>query len=89
MTIFVLEQENAKVLNVQKLMDVKRDGFNLRSFVDKNNLKPITATLFRTKWDESMRSVMKRTGLEKELGVEFKRKKIEPLPYKRRTERMR
>ena len=64
-------------------------GFNLRSFADSNKLNAITATLFRTKWDESMAGVMDRAGLKDQIAVEFKRKRVEPLPYKRRTERMR
>ncbi|KAK7188109.1 hypothetical protein DPSP01_001649 [Paraphaeosphaeria sporulosa] len=89
LAIFVLEQQDAKALNISRIKAEKRDGFILRSFVDRNKLKPIGVTLFRTKWDESMEGVMMRNGLEKEVNVEFKRKKIEPLPYKRRTERMR
>lgn len=90
LAIFVLEQKDAKPLSISKIRDnEKRDGFVLRSFVDRKKLKPIGVTLFRTKWDESMEGVMMRNGLETEVNVEFKRKKIEPLPYKRRTERMR
>jgi large subunit ribosomal protein L35 len=87
MAVFILEQ--SKPLKVQKLGDIKREDFILRSFIDKNKLKTIGATLFRTKWDESMAEVMKRMGLTNEADVEFKRKRVEPLPYKRRTERMR
>lgn len=89
MAIFVLEQKDAQTLNIAQMKKEKRDGFRLRSFVDRMKLKPIGVTLFRTKWDESMEDVMKRNGLESEVDVEFKRKKIEPLPYKKRTERMR
>ncbi|KAJ4305742.1 mitochondrial 54S ribosomal protein YmL35 [Kalmusia sp. IMI 367209] len=89
LAVFVLEQKDAQALNVAGITRTKRDGFILRSFVDKHKLKPIGVTLFRTKWDESMAGVMQRNGLEKEANVEFKRKKIEPLPYKKRTERMR
>ena len=89
LAIFVLEQADAKVLDVRQLSKTKRDNFSLRSFADKHKLRPITATLFRTIWDESMPGVMERAGLEDQINVEFKRKRIEPLPYKRRTERMR
>ncbi|KAF1969071.1 PEBP-like protein [Bimuria novae-zelandiae CBS 107.79] len=89
MAIFVLEQKDAQPLNISKIKSEKRDGFILRSFVDRMKLKPIGATLFRTKWDESMEGIMKRHGLEDEINVEFKRKRIDPLPYKKRTERMR
>jgi large subunit ribosomal protein L35 len=89
LAIFILEQNEAKALDVVRIGKTVREKFNLRSFVDKNTLKPIGATLFRTKWDDGMVGVMERAGLQKELAVEFKRKKVEPLPYKRRTERMR
>lgn len=89
MTVFVLEQKDAQALNVGKISETQRKDFILRSFIDKHKLKPIGATLFRTKWDESMAGVMQRNGLENEVNVEFKRKRIEPLPYKKRTERMR
>ncbi|USP78102.1 phosphatidylethanolamine-binding protein pebp [Curvularia clavata] len=84
--IFVFEQNAGQALDITKLSQTKRMGFNLRSFSDSNKLKPITATLFRTKWDDSMAGVMERAGLKSQLNVEFKRKKVEPLPYKRRTE---
>ncbi|KAF2851589.1 PEBP-like protein [Plenodomus tracheiphilus IPT5] len=89
LAIFVLEQKDAKALDVTGLSQTRRDKFNLRSFVDTHKLNPITATLFRTKWDESMAGVMQRAGLEDQIAVELKRKRVEPLPYKRRTERMR
>ncbi|KAJ4376301.1 mitochondrial 54S ribosomal protein YmL35 [Neocucurbitaria cava] len=89
LAIFVLEQNEAKPLDVSRLSKTTRDKFNLRSFVDIHKLKPITATLFRTKWDESMARVMERAGLQDQINVEFKRKRVEPLPHKRRIERMR
>jgi large subunit ribosomal protein L35 len=89
LAIFVLEQNEAKPLDVTKLSKTKREGFNLRSFVDKHKLNAITATLFRTQWDESMAGVMERAGLKDQISIELKRKRVEPLPYKRRTERMR
>lgn len=89
LAIFVLQQKDAKALNVTTLSNIKREKFNLRSFVDTYKLNAISATLFRTKWDESMAGVMQRAGLEEQIGVELKRRRVEPLPYKRRTERMR
>jgi large subunit ribosomal protein L35 len=89
LAVFVLEHKDARALDTQKFTLDKRMDFNLRSFIDKHKLNPIGAALFRTKWDESMAGVMQRTGLHKELAVEYKRKRVEPLPYKRRTERMR
>lgn len=89
LAVFVLEQQEGKALDVTKLSSIERDGFILRSFIDKQKLKPIGATLFRTQWDDSMAGVMQRAGLGDQVDVEFRRKKVEPLPHKRRTERMR
>jgi large subunit ribosomal protein L35 len=89
LAVFVLEQKDALALDVTKLGKTKRENFNMRSFVEKHRLSAITATLFRTQWDESMAGVMSRNGLQDQIGVELKRKRVEPLPKKRRTERMR
>ncbi|KAH6625234.1 phosphatidylethanolamine-binding protein [Boeremia exigua] len=89
LAIVVLEQNQAKKFDVSKLSTIERDGFNLRNFVGSQKLKPLTATLFRTKWDESMAGVLERAGLKDQASIEYKRKRVEPLPYKRRTERMR
>ncbi|KAJ9643682.1 uncharacterized protein PV06_09134 [Exophiala oligosperma] len=63
---------------------VQREGFSARSFMSRHLLTPISASLFRTQWDENMAGVMQRAGLEG-ADVELKRKKVEPLPYKRRN----
>lgn len=89
LAVFVLEQKDGKKLDVSQIMKTERDGFRLRSFIDKQQLKPLGATLFRTQWDASTAGVMQRAGLGDQVEVEFKRKRVEPLPYKRRTERMR
>lgn len=89
LAVFVLEQKDAKVLDMSTIAATRRGFFNMRSFVNKHALSPITATLFRTQWDESMTGVMERSGLQDQIGIELKRKRVEPLPYKRRTERMR
>ncbi|KAF2000931.1 PEBP-like protein [Amniculicola lignicola CBS 123094] len=89
LAIFVLEQSEAKPLDISKVAQTQRNVFSLRGFVDRHHLKPIGASLFRTQWDESMPGVLKRAGLSDQINVEFKRTRIEPLPYKRRTERMR
>ncbi|KAF2475072.1 PEBP-like protein [Lindgomyces ingoldianus] len=89
LAVFVLEQLDARVLDVTQVGKTKRMDFILRSFIDKNKLKPIGVTLFRTRWDEHMAAVMQRAGFGDQVNIEFKRKRIEPLPYKRRTERMR
>ncbi|KAJ4370189.1 mitochondrial 54S ribosomal protein YmL35 [Didymella sp. IMI 355093] len=89
LAIVVLEQNAARKFDITKLSKIQRDGFNLRGFAVSQKLRPLTATLFRTKWDESMAGVLERAGLKDQVNIEFKRKKVEPLPYKRRTERMR
>jgi large subunit ribosomal protein L35 len=89
LAVVVLEQKGATKVDMAKLSNTKRENFNLRSFIDKHRMSAITATLFRTKWDESMAGVMERAGLQDQVGIEFKRKRVEPLPHKRRTERMR
>lgn len=61
---------------------VQRENFILRSLSTKFNLKPVGVDLFRAKWDEDTAAVMERAGIVG-ADVEFKRKKIEPLPYQR------
>lgn len=63
---------------------VQRDGFTVRSFMSRHLLTPISASLFRTQWDETMAAVMAKAGIEG-ANLELKRKKVEPLPYKRRN----
>ena len=60
----------------------KRHNFILRSFATTQRLKPVGADLFRTTYDEGTAGVMERAGIPGG-DVEFKRKKVEPLPYKR------
>lgn len=67
----------------------KRENFILRSFVNRHNLQPIGVDLFRTQYDEDMESVMRKRGMAG-WDVEFKRKRINPLPYQRlKSERYR
>jgi len=92
MSIFVLEQPKSDTggsltLDVASIKTVgrhnKREKFILRSFADKYHLKAVGVDLFRTRWDEGTAEVMRRAGI---VGwdVEFKRKRVEPLPYKRK-----
>jgi large subunit ribosomal protein L35 len=60
----------------------KRHNFILRSFATTQRLEPVGADLFRTTYDEGTAGVMERAGIPGG-DVEFKRKKVEPLPYKR------
>lgn len=83
MAFFVLEQpDNAEIDIASAQKKVKADGFILRSFIDRYKLKPIGANLFRSQWDEGTAGVMKRLGVPGH-DVEFKRMKVEPLPYKK------
>ncbi|KAK7730039.1 mitochondrial 54S ribosomal protein YmL35 [Botryosphaeria dothidea] len=83
-SVFVLEQPAGKTLNVADIKgNVERDGFVLRSFVDKYELNPVGINMFRTVWDENTDDVMKRAGIEG-ADIEFKNKKPEKLPYKKK-----
>lgn len=90
LSIFILEQQPGETIDVIKTREtVECDGFILRSFVDKNRLKPVGATLFRTKWDEGMAEVMERHGIEG-ADIELKHNRLPPLPYKKKkSERFR
>ncbi|KAI5790136.1 phosphatidylethanolamine-binding protein [Geopyxis carbonaria] len=43
--------------------EIKRDGFNLRSFQAKQNLENIGAFMWRAQWDDNMKDVMQRNAL--------------------------
>ncbi|KAH7419359.1 putative 54S ribosomal protein L35, mitochondrial [Cadophora sp. MPI-SDFR-AT-0126] len=75
-SVFVIEQKPGQTLNVAELKDsVKRDEFHLKSFVDKQRIKPIGMTIFRSLWDEGTAGVMSRAGIQG-ADIEFKRKKV-------------
>lgn len=96
--IFILEQDSTilssqytqpggPTLDVAKIRSQKpqmteRDNFILRSFVDTLRLKPVGVDLFRAQWDEGTAEVMIRHDIVGS-DVEFKRKRIDPLPYQR------
>ncbi|KAI9760906.1 MAG: 54S ribosomal protein, mitochondrial [Chaenotheca gracillima] len=92
LSVFLVEQPEAKVLDAQSTKEhVKREGFNLRSFLDKHSLKPIGAHLFRNKWDEGTAEVMGRLGIDG-ADTEFRRRRLEPvhkmpLPLKKKKNR--
>jgi large subunit ribosomal protein L35 len=82
-----LQNAGDATLDLRKLRELlpqfwQREDFILRSFMDKLRIKPVGVDLFRAKWDEGTRGVMERSGV---IGadVEFKRKRVEPLPYQR------
>ncbi|EMC98453.1 hypothetical protein BAUCODRAFT_121320 [Baudoinia panamericana UAMH 10762] len=78
----------SQTLDVGKVKEAgrytERHGFNLRSFMTVHGLKAVGVDLFRTQWDEGTKEVMQWAGV---VGwdVEFKRKRVEPLPYKRKS----
>lgn len=81
--IFVFEQDDGQTLDVQALQGTSsRENFIMRSFADRHRLRPIGVNMFRSHWDEGTAEVMQRAGVPGH-DVEFKRKKIQPLPYKK------
>ncbi|KAI5287115.1 hypothetical protein KEM52_001745 [Ascosphaera acerosa] len=88
----VLEQRAAQPLDkaaVAAKVLPRRDSFSLRAVESRHKLTPIGVHLFRTQWDEQTPEVMRQHGFDG-ADVEFKRRKPEALPYKRRdTRRMR
>jgi len=85
LSIVVLQQKDNIPIDVAAAAKmVQRGGFSVRSFMSRHLLKPISASLFRTIWDENTTAVMAKAGLEG-ADIELKRKKVEPLPYKRRN----
>ncbi|OCK76981.1 PEBP-like protein [Lepidopterella palustris CBS 459.81] len=85
LAVFVLQQAEGEIVDTAKVAkNTKRDGFILRSFMDKHNLKTVGITMFRTQWDEGMAGVMERAGLGDQVNVVFKRKRVEKLPYKKK-----
>ena len=84
-SIFILEQKPGHVLDKAELAKkVERDGYNMRSFVDKFDVKPIGVAIFRSLWDEGTAAVMKQAGIEGS-DIVFKRKRIEALKPKKKA----
>lgn len=88
LAIVVLEQKDNTAIDLavarKHASEATRTGFQLRSLISRHMLTPVTATLWRTKWDEGMEDVMKQLGVEGN-DLELKRTKVMPLPYKRRN----
>jgi len=85
LSIIILQQKDNIPIDLEvATKKVQRDGFTVRSFMSRHMLTPVSASLFRTQWDDSMAAVMERAGIEG-VDLELKRKKVEPLPYKRRN----
>ncbi|GES59759.1 mitochondrial large ribosomal subunit YmL35 [Aspergillus terreus] len=86
LSLFVMEQKGSQPLDFAavKAKETDRDNTLLRTLQARYHLKPIGAHLFRTQWDETMEAVMKQLGYP-EADMELRRKRVEPLPYKRRN----
>lgn len=63
--------------------DTVRENFSLRAFCTRHRVQPVGIDLFRTVYDENTAGVMHRAGIAGG-DVEFKRMRVEPLPYKRK-----
>ncbi|KAL2865190.1 mitochondrial 54S ribosomal protein mL38 [Aspergillus lucknowensis] len=86
LSVFILEQKDARPLDFAavKARETDRDNTLLRTLQARYHLKPIGANLFRSIWDETTLEVMKQIGFP-EADMELRRKRVEPLPYKRRN----
>ncbi|KAL3486635.1 phosphatidylethanolamine-binding protein [Aspergillus germanicus] len=86
LSLFILEQKDSKPLDFAavKARETDRDDTLLRTLQARYHLKAIGAHLFRSIWDETTLEVMKQLGLP-EADMELRRKRVEPLPYKRRN----
>lgn len=86
LSLFVMEQKDSQPLDFAavKAKETDRDNTLLRTLQARYHLKPIGAHLFRTQWDETMEAVMKQLGYP-DADMELRRKRVEPLPYKRRN----
>lgn len=86
LSLFIMEQKDSQPLDFAavKARETQRHNLLLRTLQSRYHLKPVGAHLFRTQWDDNMLEVMKEVGFP-EPDVELRRKRIEPLPYKRRN----
>ena len=86
LSIVVFEQKDSAPLDYAaiKAKETDRDNNLLRSWQGRYRLKPIGAHLFRTQWDETTEQVMKEINFPSS-DIELRRKRIPPLPYKRRN----
>jgi large subunit ribosomal protein L35 len=84
-SVFILQQEPGQTFDPADLREkVQRDGFNMRSFIDKFHVTPIGMSIFRSLWDEGTAGVMGRAGIEG-ADIEFKRKKVVALKPKQKA----
>ena len=86
MAIFVYEQKDGRKLEaktIERISTGAQNEFRLSKFTRNFQDQPIGVHLFRTIWDENMAGVMQRAGIEG-ANMEFKRKRPEKLPYKKK-----
>ncbi|KAJ5764318.1 hypothetical protein N7533_002999 [Penicillium manginii] len=86
LSVLIMEQKDAQALDFAavKAKEADRDNTLLRTIQARYHLKAIGAHLFRTQFDETTLEVMNQIGFEG-VELELRRKKVEPLPYKRRN----
>lgn len=86
LSVFIMEQKDSKPLDFAavKAKETDRENTLLRTLQARYHLKAIGAHLFRTQWDDTTLEVMNQLGFSG-ADVELRRKKVEPLPYKRRN----
>lgn len=78
--IYLLEQPANQRIDVAKLKELyaARDGFSLKSFRDKFNLKPVGFNMFRSEWDDNTAAVMARHEIPG-ADVEFRPTRVHSL----------
>ncbi|CEJ58698.1 Putative Phosphatidylethanolamine binding protein [Penicillium brasilianum] len=86
LSVFIMEQKDSQPLDFAavKAKETDRDNTLLRTLQARYHLKAIGAHLFRSQWDETTLEVMKQIGYSG-ADYELRRKKVDPLPYKRRN----
>ncbi|KAJ5973519.1 hypothetical protein N7481_010729 [Penicillium waksmanii] len=86
LSVLIMEQKDAQALDFAavKAKEADRDNTLLRTIQARYHLKAIGAHLFRSQFDETTLEVMNQIGF-KGVELELRRKKVEPLPYKRRN----
>lgn len=86
LSVLIMEQKDSKPLDFAavKAKETDRDNALVRTIQARYHLKAIGAHLFRSQFDDTTMEVMKQIGFEG-ADLELRRKKVEPLPYKRRN----
>lgn len=61
LSMFILKQSDK--IDPAALKNITREGFNTRSFIDKNKVETIGAFMWRAQWDESTKAIMQKHNL--------------------------